>query len=882
MKKGVAAKTVLRKDYQPYPWNLLSAAFRFEIRDEETRVHSRLEFSSKQPGRNDQAIVLDGQKLTLAAVSLDGRSLDAADYAQDGDKLIIHHPPANCCLETEVVIHPRENTALEGLYPSGEFLLTQCEAEGFRKITYFPDRPDVMTRYEVTVVADRARYPVLLSNGNAVDSGETENGRHWVKWDDPFAKPSYLFALVAGDLACVEDRFVTRSGREVSLKVYVEHENADKCDHAMESLIHSMKWDEDRFDLEYDLDVYHIVATNDFNMGAMENKSLNIFNSKYVLARPDTATDADYQGIEGVIGHEYFHNWTGNRVTCQDWFQLTLKEGLTVFRDQEFSSDMQSRAVKRIRDVRILRSRQFPEDSGPMSHPIRPDKYQEINNFYTMTVYQKGAEIIRMYHTLLGEEGFQKGMKLYFQRHDGQAVTCDDFRAAMADANQVDLERFGRWYGQSGTPRVSAKGEFDERAGSFTLTLRQHTPRTHDQDEKQALVIPVAVGLLCQDGREMPLRLAGDEQAATGTRLLVLEEQEQQFVFEGIASNPVPSLLRSFSAPVKLDYPYTSSDLAVMMAHDTDSFVRWEAAQLLAQREILANVARAAQGESMLLEEGLVSAFGQLIADTETDPALVAETMTLPGEDYLAELMDEVDVDGIHAARQFVKAGIAKALLEPLLARYETVSGAASYDKSPASMARRSLRSACLSYLLETPMGAGLAEKQLDSSDNMTDTLAALQGLVWKSVPSAEVALASFETRWRHDALVMDKWFSIQACVPGAGTVERVRALLDHPGFSMNNPNKVRSLIGVFAMMNPTGFHAADGGGYRLHADLVIELDRLNPQVASRMAAAFNPWTRYDAGRRELMKRELARIADVSKLSPDVSEIVTNALAMDK
>lgn len=517
-----------------------------------------------------------------------------------------------------------------------------------------------------------------------------------------------------------------------------------------------------------------------------------------------------------------------------------------------------------------------------MSHPIRPDKYQEINNFYTMTVYQKGAEIIRMYHTLLGEEGFQKGMKLYFQRHDGQAVTCDDFRSAMGDANQVDLERFGRWYSQSGTPRISATGEFDEHSRTYTLTLRQHTPATHDQREKQALVIPVAFGLLCRDGREMPLRLAGDDQAVGGTCLLILEEDEQQFVFEDIASDPVPSLLRGFSAPAKLDYPYTSSDLAVLMAHDTDSFVRWEAAQLLAQREILANVARAARGEPMLLDDGLVSAFGRLITDTETDPALVAETMMLPGEEYLAELMDEVDVDGIHAARQFVKGGIANALVEPLLARYETVSGPASYDKSPASMARRSLRSACLSYLLETPTGAGLAGRQLESSDNMTDTLSALHGLVQKFAPSAEAALASFEARWQHDALVMDKWFSIQACVPGARTVERVKTLLDHPGFSLTNPNKVRSLIGAFAMMNPTGFHTADGSGYRLHADLVIELDRLNPQVASRMAAAFNPWTRYDSGRRDLMKRELLRIANTSHLSPDVTEIVTNALAMDK
>jgi aminopeptidase N len=882
MKKGASSKAVYREKYSLYPWKLEHVVLRFEIADESIRVLSTLQISKNEAASTARDIELDGQDMELISVTMDGRMLGSNEFSRNANKLFIHNPPASCSLDIEVLIKPQENTSLVGLYPSGDFLLTQCEAEGFRKITYFPDRPDVMTRYEVTIVADKQRYPVLLSNGNAIESGEYADGRHWIRWDDPFAKPSYLFALVAGDLACIEDHFQTRSGRKVTLRVYVEQENIDRCEHAMESLIHAMKWDEDRFDLEYDLDIYHIVATNDFNMGAMENKSLNIFNSKYVLARPDTATDFDYQGIEGVIAHEYFHNWTGNRVTCQDWFQLTLKEGLTVFRDQEFSSDMQSRAVKRIRDVRQLRSKQFPEDAGPMSHPIRPDKYFEINNFYTMTVYQKGAEIIRMYHTLLGEDGFQKGMKLYFKRHDGMAVTCNDFLAAMADANDTDLQKFGRWYGQSGTPELSASGSYDAKAKTFTLHLSQRTPPTHDQAEKQPLVIPVSVGLISSDGTEFPLQLSGDDSLAATSRMLVLEEAQQSFVFEGVNERPIPSLLRGFSAPVKLEYPYSTSDLAVLMAHDSDAFVRWEAAQLLAQGQILHNVERLAEGSEPVVGPELVNAFAALLADVDSDPALVAEALNLPGEDYLAEQMDVVDVDGIHSARKFVKSRLANTLRDAFTSRYKSMSDDAPYSKSPAAMARRSLRNVCLSYLLETTSGAALAEAQLNFSDNMTDTLAALQGLVWVEAPAAEPALRAFEEQWRDDALVMDKWFSIQASIPGERTVERVRKLLDHPGFSIANPNKVRSVTGVFSMMNPTGFHTADGSGYRLHADQVIALDALNPQMAARMAGAFNPWTRYDDRRRSLMKSELNRITSVEGLSPDVSEIIHNALGMEK
>jgi aminopeptidase N len=878
MKNSTANKTIYRANYVPYAWFLDQVKLSFEIGSEFTRVVSQLQLRRNSSAGPSDDIELDGEQMELVSVVMDGRELAPGDYSRKADKLIIHNAPDSCVLLIEVLIRPQQNTALEGLYPSGDFLLTQCEAEGFRKITYFPDRPDVMTRFEVTITADRKRFPVLLSNGNAVDAGELDDGRHWVRWDDPFLKPSYLFALVAGDLAHVEDHFVTRGGRNVTLRVYVEHGNLDRCDHAMESLLNSMKWDEERFGLEYDLDIYNIVASNDFNMGAMENKSLNIFNSKYVLARPDTATDIDYQGIEGVIGHEYFHNWTGNRVTCQDWFQLTLKEGLTVFRDQEFSSDMQSRAVKRIQDIRDLRSRQFPEDAGPMSHPIRPDKYIEINNFYTMTVYQKGATIIRMYHTLLGEEGFQKGMKLYFERHDGQAVTCDDFLAAMADANGVDLQRFARWYGQSGTPEVTVSTEYDAGQARFTLHLHQHTPGTHDQSEKQALVIPFLMGLLSPEGEEYPLQLSGEGSPTGPSRLLLLEEDEQSFTFENIPQMPVPSLLRDFSAPVKLHYDWSVNELAVLMKHDSDAFMRWEAAQLLAQGEILSNVERFTNGAAMEVGPGLADAFRTLLQDTATDPALVAEAITLPGEDYLAEQMSVVDVDGIHAAREFVKNGLAGKLQSLFLKRYAALDDGAAYDKSPALMACRGLKNACLSYLLGTGDGVALAEAQLAASDNMTDTLAALRGLVWTGASSAADSLAAFEQRWRNDALVMDKWFSIQASRPGEGTIEVVKALMKHPAFSITNPNKVRSLIGVFSMANPTGFNVADGSGYHFHADRVIELDALNPQIASHMASAFNQWKRYDHARQMLMKSEMERIADVEGLSPGLFEIINKAL----
>ena len=878
MKEGMAGKTIYRKDYTAYPWTVRQLDLHFDIGIEITSVRAEMEFQLKVNGGAPADIVLNGSNLQLVSMTLNGRRLTGKDYSIEGETLTIPNAPEHCVLQSEVIIHPLKNSALEGLYLSGAFLLTQCEAQGFRKITWFPDRPDVMTTYRVTLEADKSGFPVMLSNGNLVDSGELPNGRHWVRWEDPFPKPSYLFALVAGDLALVEDHFLTRSGRDVSLRIYVEEENLDRCEHAMQSLVNAMSWDEERFDLEYDLDIYHIVATNDFNMGAMENKSLNIFNSKYVLARPDTATDADYQGIEGVIGHEYFHNWTGNRVTCRDWFQLTLKEGLTVFRDEEFSADMQSRAVKRIRVVRDLRSRQFPEDDGPMAHPIRPDQYVEINNFYTATVYQKGATIIRMFHSLLGEKGFQKGMKLYFERHDGQAVTCDDFLAAMANANDVNLDHFGKWYSQSGTPQVHVSDHYDAPSKKYTLTLEQHTPPTHEQENKQPLVLPFALGLLTANGDEMPLQLETEATAQAGTRLLVMDEARHTFTFIGIAEAPVPSLFRDYSAPVRIFYDYSPEQLATLISHDRDAFVRWDAAQRMAENAILEQRHSHARGLKMALDASLLKAFRGILSDRVADPALLAEALKLPDEDYLADQMDVVDVDGIHAARRFIKKGLAEGLKDLFTERYTELDDGSPYQKTAAAMARRSLKNTCLSYLLGTDGGESLALAQLESSDNMTDTLAAMQGLILADSARAEAALASFEARWGADALVMDKWFMLQAIKPGSNTVNTVRKLMDHPAFSMQNPNKVRALIGVFSMLNPTGFHAADGSGYRFHADCVIELDGINPQIAARMASVFNRWKRYDEDRKRLMKMELQRIASSADLSGDVAEIVKNAL----
>ncbi len=869
----VKRNTIYRKDYQQPDYWLRTVDLDFDIGSDTTRVTSKLRFENN-PATTSRVLVLDGKELKTLAIRLDGRLLDETEYSVSGEQMTLENLPDEFMLELEVEIHPASNTALEGLYKSADFLLTQCEAEGFRKITWYPDRPDVMAVFTVTITADMQQYPVLLSNGNPVSSEDLVDGRHRVVWHDPHPKPAYLFALVAGDLEYIEDHFITSSGRTVILRVYVEKENIDLCAYAMESLIRSMRWDEETFGLEYDLDHYNIVATSDFTMGAMENKGLNVFNTKYVLASAETATDADFQGVEAVIAHEYFHNWTGNRITCKDWFQLTLKEGLTVYRDQEFSADMQSRAVKLIEDVRHLRGLQYQEDAGPMAHPIRPDKYMEINNFYTNTVYRKGAQVVGMYATLLGRAGFRRGMDLYFERHDGQAVSCDDFLAAMADANDYDLSLFSRWYSQSGTPVVSASGVYDPGAREYRLTLKQTTPATADQAEKQDLLIPLQMGLLDAAGNAMKLSLQGYEQDDSGM-LLLLKLAEETFVFTGVSESPVPSLLRGFSAPVKLEYAYSAADLALLMAHDTDEFVRWESSVRLALMVIQTQI----NDPERAVDAGIVAAFRAMLKNESLDRALVAEALTLPSEDYIAEQMEVIDVDVIFQARECLTKQLGAALKQEFQQCYQSLSNNQPYDNSAESIGRRALKNRCLLYLAAAG-DMSLADAHLHSADNMTDTMAALKILVSSQAASSEAALLTFSSRWQADALVMDKWFALQATIPAGSTVELVKQLLTHPGFSLNNPNKVYALLGSFAKANPVGFHRADGGGYRLFAEQVVKLNEINPQVAARMVSAFNQWRRYDVPRQELMQIELKRIAAVDGLSPDVFEIVNKALAM--
>lgn len=861
--------TIYRADYKEPAYQITKVNFEFDIDAASTRVTTDFAMTQSRA----EPLVLVGQNLSLQSVAIDGETLSEDKYSVDEDSLTIPNLPASFNLRTVVDTQPEKNTALEGLYSSGDFLLTQCEAEGFRKITYFLDRPDVMTTYTVRLNADKSRFPILLSNGNLSESGDLDNGRHFAVWEDPFPKPSYLFALVAGDLAYVEDHYTTSEGRKVALRIYVEEQNLGKVDHAMLSLKNSMKWDEDRFGLAYDLDVYNIVATNDFNMGAMENKSLNIFNSKYVLADVDSATDADFLAIEAVIGHEYFHNWTGNRVTCRDWFQLSLKEGLTVFRDQEFSSDMQSRAVKRIADVRLLRSRQYSEDAGPMAHPVRPDSFVEINNFYTATIYIKGAEVVRMYHTLLGEELFQKGMKLYFERHDGQAVTCDDFRAAMSDASGVDLEQFESWYKQAGTPFVKVRGEYDAEKKTYTLHFHQSTPDTPGQSDKPPHHMPVRLGLVAKDGSDMPLALASGSLSKAGDGV-ELRAREESFVFTGIDHKPVPSLFRGLSAPIKLDFEYEQEELAFLMANDSDSFNRWDASQTLVTQLILQMIASGSEDVSVLY----LDAVGVLLGD-QSDPGFVAEALRLPDESYLAGVMADhdlvADVDGIHKARTKIRAAIAKIHAKKLATSYAELDTSGPYDLSPESVAKRSLKNVLLSYLCAGGEFSQ-AQAQFENASNMSDSISALSALVHAGAPSSDAALGVFLNRWQEDPLVTDKWLTVQAICSQPGALERVDALLKHPVFEIKNPNKVYSLINAFGRSNPVQFHAADGSGYRWMAAQVAHIDSFNPQVASRLVRAFDPWRQYDEGRQAHAKAALTSLQD-GELSPDVREIVTKA-----
>ncbi|MDR0702021.1 MAG: aminopeptidase N [Azoarcus sp.] len=892
--KDDASITLHRADYRPLAWTVEYIELHFRLDPDATLVTNRM-VCTPNPLAGDGPLRLWGEALERLSVSVDGEP--ASPREVDGGLEIdivpdLHADGGRALVEIVTRINPRGNTALSGLYLSNGGFFTQCEAEGFRRITYFPDRPDVMARYAVTLEAKREHYPVLLSNGNLVESGKLPDGWHYARWEDPFPKPSYLFALVAARLVALEREVQTASGRKALLQVWVEEGNIERAGHALDSLVKAMRWDEEQFGLELDLDRFMIVAVADFNMGAMENKGLNIFNAKYVLAAPETATDADYEGIEIVVAHEYFHNWTGNRVTCRDWFQLTLKEGLTVFRDQQFSADMlaraagedgaaSARAVRRIAAVRALRAAQFPEDSGPMAHPIRPESYREINNFYTATVYEKGAEVIRMIHTLLGEEGFRAGMALYFERHDGTAVTCDDFVDAMAAASGVDLGQFMRWYAQAGTPRIIAHGQWDARDASYTLTLSQHTPSTPGQAHKEALVIPVAVGLIGPDGRDLPLRLAHERTAAT-TKILVLDRNEQTFRFNDIPVDPVPSVLRGFSAPVMLEIMEDDARLAFRMACDADPFNRWDAAQRYSERTILVLAADAAAP----VPPAYLDAFRALLLDEKLDPAFRAEALALPSENYLLERMIPANPAALRAAL----IALTRQLGHALAGDFHTLAGAlwvtAPYRYHPADAGRRALANLALRYLVAggDHRGVPLAFSRFGADSNMTGYMGALAALMTtRETPARDAALVTFRSRFGADALALDKWFALQASAwrwheRERPVLARVRELMKDPAFKRSNPNKVYALLGAYFRNNPGEFHHPDGEGHAFWAEQVLALDAGNPQVAARLARALENWRRYIPDLQASIQTQLSRVRNAAKLSPDVAEIIDKAL----
>jgi len=874
---------VLLKDYAPPAFLIDEVSLEVALDPAATRVHARLKMRRNPAAAGDGPLVLDGEKLTLHEVRIDGETLSPNAWQVDGRHLTVPETPdGSFTLETVTTCGPEANTALTGLYLSNGIYCTQCEAEGFRRITYYLDRPDAMAVFTTRIVADEKAAPVLLSNGNLVKAGKLKDGKHFAEWHDPFPKPAYLFALVAGNLGHVEDKFVTMSGREVTLRIFVEPGNEDRCAYAMEALKRSMRWDEEVFGREYDLDIFMIVAVSSFNMGAMENKGLNVFNDKYVLARPDTATDADYAAIEAIIAHEYFHNWTGNRITCRDWFQLCLKEGLTVFRDQEFTSDMRSRAVKRIADVRLLRSHQFPEDQGPLAHPVRPESYIEINNFYTATVYEKGAELCRMIHTLVGPKRFRKGMDLYFERHDGEAATVEDFLQALADGAKIDLSQFKLWYQQSGTPEVLVSGRYDSVRETYTLKMTQVCAPTPGQKMKEPYHIPVAVGLVGPDGKDMPLQLDGEEKPGAKTRVLNLTERTQTFRFRNVTEKPVPSLLRGFTAPVTLSANLKERDFVFLMTHDSDKFNRWEAAQRYASGLLISSVEAIREGGKRRRGLAFAEMMRKVLADRKLEPDFVAQMIVLPGEQTIAQLIGkDVDVDAIHEARESLRVSIAQEVRAELLAAYNRMKIDGPYSPDADHAGRRALRNACLAYLAILPdgSGVGLAAAHFETAGNMTDQIAALGILAHIDCAERAHALAAFYEQWKGDHLVMDKWLSIQATSSLPRALDDVKSLLRHPAFTIRNPNKVRALITSFATANQVRFHAADGAGYALVADKVLELDALNPQVAARLLGAFKSWRQFDRKRRALMSRQLERIAGAEGISRDVYEIATKTLA---
>ncbi len=874
------AQTIYRKDYTPPSYLVETVELGFDLDPDRTIVASRLTMA-RNPDSAQREIELHGENIDLVALRMNGKTLGQGDYHIDGNVLRIAHPPEQVTLEIETLCAPVKNTTLSGLYVSNGNFFTQCEAEGFRNITYFPDRPDVMARFTVMLRGDKDKYPVLLSNGNLIEEGDLGDGRHYAKWEDPFKKPSYLFALVAACLVCQEETFRLADGRDALLQVWVEDGNLDKTDYAMQSLKNSIRWDEERFGLELDLDRFMIVAVSDFNMGAMENKGLNIFNTKFVLANPRVATDIDYAGIEAVVGHEYFHNWTGNRVTCRDWFQLSLKEGLTVFRDQEFSADMigtdTGRAVGRIDQVRTLRGYQFPEDAGPMAHPVRPDSFVEINNFYTVTIYEKGAEVVRMYQTLLGRDGFRKGMDLYFARHDGQAVECDDFRRAMSDANDRNLDQFERWYSQAGTPVVRAETHYDPSRKTYDVTLTQTCPATPGQAVKQPFHIPVAVGLLGENGADLPLTLNGEARGTTA--VLELTESWQSFRFTGVEEEPIPSILRDFSAPIVLEYNYTDAQLLHLFNYDSDPVNRWEAGQRLAMARLLKLTGAVAHGTKLELDDTFVEATRKILTDDSLDAAFREQALMLPSETMIAEQMDVVNPQAIHLARQFMRGSIGQLLRTELLAQYDANLTPGPYSPDAHSAGKRGLKNLCLAYLASAPDSdtLDLIERQYDQADNMTDRAAALVALIQANPDSLPRVLQRFYDDYKNEALVIDKWFAMQASSPSA-SLETVRALMQHPAFNIKNPNRARSLLFSFCTGNPSQFHAVDGSGYAFWAEQVATLDSLNPQVASRLARAMDRWRRYAPALQVHMKEALQQVA-ANKLSNDVREVVGKALA---
>ena len=880
--ENIAPPQIRLADYQPSPYLIDEVALDFALTPKRTRVASRL---SMRPNPKSEAkgvpLVLDGEELSLVSIALDGKPLDPQRYALGLSSLTITDLPERpFVLDIVGTCDPEANTQLSGLYMSSGILCTQCEAEGFRRITWYLDRPDVMARFKVRIEAPKSGCPVLLSNGNPIEAGDIAGtDRHYAIWDDPHPKPAYLFALVAGDLAHVADHFVTRSGRNVELRIYVEKGKENRCAFAMEALKASMRWDEEKFGCEYDLDVFMIVAVPDFNMGAMENKGLNVFNDKYILALPETATDADFINVEAIIAHEYFHNWTGNRITCRDWFQLCLKEGLTVFRDQEFTADMRSRPVKRIADVKRLRSDQFPEDSGPLAHPPRPSAYIEINNFYTATVYEKGAEVCRMLKTLIGDAAFARGMDLYFERHDGEAATVEEFVRCFADASGRDLTQFFRWYEQAGTPELIVDTKYDRAAKTFDLTIEQHLEPTPGQSTKEPMHMPLRLGLVSSKGEDMPLDLEGV--GVLNAPVIELKERKTTYRFRNVASRPVLSLNRDFSAPVKLTAQESLADTLFLLGHDRDPFNRWEAAQRAGTRLISETITAAPGDSTQPATEGLTAAIGRVLSDTKLDMAFKAQMLTLPSESDIASAVGkDVDPDLIFDARRQIAATIGRALEGQLAEIWRTTGESGPYQPDPASTGRRALRQACLHLIAaaDPAQGARLATEELADPASMTTEIGALSALILIDRPERDAALDQFYARHRGDHLLVDKWFSLNAQIPGGDAAKRVGDLMRHPDFKLTAPNRLRSLIGVFAMANQTGFHAVDGAGYDILAETILALDPLNPQVAARLTTNFRSWRIFEPKRRALAARTLGRILAQPKLSRDTFEIASKSL----